>query len=59
MEGKKKDCIIAILKKHEQRLSDGFGYYAPSWLAEYGDIEGVDGFIEIVATEILAALEEI
>jgi len=54
-----KDRIIAILKKHEEHLSDGFRNYMPLWLPEYGDLEKPDAFLNVVATEILAALEEV
>lgn len=51
------DKIIAILKKHEQELSDGFDYYIPTWHNKYGDIENLDEFLRIVATEILEAVK--
>lgn len=38
------DEIVAVLKKHESYLSDGFGYYLPckDWLTEYDGMSSDD-----------------
>lgn len=54
--------VMAVLRKHEDKLSDGFDYYlpGPDWLPEYEDMDPVEikeDQLRLICAEIIETVK--